>query len=242
MTDDFKLHWQVYFDWYSNEKILADFTNTLKDYLTVDTGNIIDIACGQSPYLIDLLDSKFNLYAIDTEPLQLDYLKKRISAAGHKIERVNFSEKEFPSNDFTSLKFEGIILSNFLHFFTFPEAIDYIIGLEKFMNSGTLIGITVHSSKHKKNKETKKPDDHFKHFFTQEDLYILFPISNYEHLYLVGQQSKFTPYKVSFLNEWIKQVCERFHNIYDPKQIARIQKDYLKDSRTTNFTLLVKRK
>ncbi|MBK7428518.1 MAG: class I SAM-dependent methyltransferase [Saprospiraceae bacterium] len=121
----------------------------MKAYCSKETGKIIDIGCGQSTYLLDFLDSKFDLYGVDIDQLQLNYLEQRINAANHNKERVNLSSEEFPTKDFVDIgAFDVIILSNLLHFYTKPEAKRFISDVLRFSSSGTYILVTVHTKDH----------------------------------------------------------------------------------------------
>ncbi len=75
MTDKTKIYWEIFNQFYSNEELLREFQNLLLEYLPIKTGNIIDIGCGPSRYILYLLNSDFDLYAVDNDPLQRKYLK-----------------------------------------------------------------------------------------------------------------------------------------------------------------------
>jgi 2-polyprenyl-3-methyl-5-hydroxy-6-metoxy-1,4-benzoquinol methylase len=240
MTDEFKLHWELHYQWYSNEKIKIGFKNLLDKYLFLQSGKIIDIGCGQSPYLINMLNSNFELYALDIEPLQIEYLKKRVADSSFPIDRINYSIKKFPSKDFENFHFAGIVLSNILQFYTFLEAIEFTDVIKKSIVKDGIIVITVHSWKHFGNKESKK--DYFKHFYAKSDLYKLFPKKEYDYMYVNELESYPDKEQIAFINEWIKQVHLQIWNKNDVALIEKKQKEYLAANRTNNITVVLKRR
>jgi len=78
-----RLHWELRHAWYSNKRLLGGFYNPLKAHIVHQSGKLIDIGCGQSTYILDMHESEFGLIAVDAEPLQLEYLRKRIADQGH---------------------------------------------------------------------------------------------------------------------------------------------------------------
>lgn len=240
MTEGFKLYWKLYYEWFPNDKIKIGFKNLLDKYLYIEEGKIIDIGCGQSPYLIDMLNSNFKLYAVDIEPLQIEYLQKRVSDSNFPIERINYSTNIFPSKEFEDFKFTGIILSNILQFYTLPDAKIFTDRLKNSIVNGGIIVITAHSWKHPGNKVEKK--EHFKHFYSKSDLYKLFPKKEYEYLYVTEQEAHPDKYEIEFLKEWIKQVHIQLWNNNNLVAIEKKQNQYIDNSRINNITMVLKKK
>ena len=152
MTTQMKLYWKLYFEWFPNDKLLSDFYNPIKSYSDRHSGKIIDIGCGQSLYLLDLLKSDYELFAVDIEKSQLAFLEERVKQFGYQKDRITYLSKQFPSTDFEDVVFSAIIVSNLLHFFSESEARNFVDNLAKYCKSDTLILITVHASNHYSNK------------------------------------------------------------------------------------------
>ncbi len=240
--DDIKLYWELYEKWFSNEALLNGFYNPLKFFITGTFGNIIDIGCGPSPHILDMLDSKYNLYALDKDQLQLDALKRRIVGHGYPETRVKFQLGEFDTNKYHSIEFDGIVLSNLLHFMSLFESSKLINQLELHIRSGTLILVVVHSDRHPKNAYKNGSDDYFKHFYSATDLEALFPDELYDYLYISQTVSFPDNRQVGFLKDWIKTLAESKQMMPDKESIQQLQLDYLNKAATANITLLARRK
>jgi SAM-dependent methyltransferase len=243
MVDERKLRNSLFYDLFPN-KMLLGFDNLLKDYLPSKTGKIIDIGCGQSPYIIDLLGTDYDLFAVDTDIDELNYLKKRIEDEGFSSERVHFSQNEFPSADFGQILFSGVIISNLLHFFPLKKAIKWISELKKYTIPGSVYLITVHSYRHRNNyKENINRFAHFKHYYRKTDFEKLFPSSEFEYLYVAEKEAKYNTICSSFIKEWIKQLYIKQRGINDSKLIEKAQYEYLnKNGFANNFTVVVKQR
>ncbi len=185
-----------------------------------------------------MLNSKFELYAIDEEEFQIEYLKKRVNDMEFNIERVNYSTEKFPSNSFNNHTFAGIILSNILHFLDFNQIKEFINNLKSYITNDTVIVIVVHSWKHYTNK---KNTSSFKHYFKKNDFYKLFAKSEYEYLYFSETEAVDNDDSNNFVKEWVKQVKIQ-EGITNPKQIEIAQRSYLNNKRHNSMTLVIKRK
>lgn len=239
MTDDMKLYWKLFSEWFPNEKILSGFYNPLKEYYLESNGKIIDIGCGQSTYLLDFVNSDFELFAVDTDEMQLNFLRDRIEKLGYEENRINYSSQEFPSENFKSITFTGIIVSNLLHFFSKPDACDFISNLKKYSKTGTLILITVHSTEHLSNQKEITSASYFKSFYSKADLYEMFPISEFEYLYYIEKEKLPDNYKKKFLNNWIS---EFYKKKYNTQQIQKTQENYLKNCKINSLDFLVRKR
>ena len=238
MTEEFKLHWELYYKRFPTNKIKADLKNLLTKYLELEKGKVIDIGCGQSPYLLDLLESSYELYAVDIEPVQIEYLKKRVEDLDFQINRINYSTDKFPNNDFGNLEFSGIILSNVLQFYTFKEAEIFSKSIIKSLSKNGVVVITAHSWKHHGNKKEK---DYFKHFYSKSDFYKLFPKKQFKYLYVEEKQYQLDNENREFIKDWIKQIHTKIWNRNDSVAIEKKQKEYLSESRIDNITIVLKK-
>jgi len=59
MDDSLKLNWEMRYKWFLNEMYLKGFDNLLTTYIPSDQGRFLDIGCGQSEFILDMLDSNF---------------------------------------------------------------------------------------------------------------------------------------------------------------------------------------
>lgn len=241
MNDSLRLNWKMRYEWYPNARYLKGFDNLLSAYLPREHGRILDIGCGQSPFILDMLDSDFELNAQDAEAFQIDYLKQRITDKGYPIERVNYSITRFPSTEFHG-KFHGVILSNVLHFYTLDQSQAEIISpLIKLLEPGALLCITVHSKKHLSNKLPITKESQFQHFFNRTDLNLLFPKEQFRSLCYLTQSSYPRIYDRDFYKAWIQQ----FHHdndVFDQATIQIAQNEYLKNGRQDSITVVYKMK
>jgi 2-polyprenyl-3-methyl-5-hydroxy-6-metoxy-1,4-benzoquinol methylase len=241
MDDSMKLHWKMRYEWYPNDKYLKSFDDLVSAYLLQKSGRILDIGCGQSPFILDMLESKFELYAQDEECLQISYLQQRIRDQGYPLERVNYSTSRFPNTEFTG-KFEGVVISNILHFYSLEEIQTSLLPtLFALLKPGSILIVTVHSTKHPSSKLSITKESYFQHFFNHTDLNLLFPKDRFYTLYYLTKSVHSRIYENEFLKAWIKQ----FHHdndVFDQRTIQKAQKDYLKESRQDSITVVYKMK
>jgi cyclopropane fatty-acyl-phospholipid synthase-like methyltransferase len=234
-----KLYWKLYLEWFSNDKILSDFLNPIHNYGLHVSGKIIDIGCGQSEYLLDLLDTDFELFAVDTEESQLEFLKQRVISAGYSEKRLIYSSKEFPSDDFKDFSFSCIIVSNLLHFFSKEQAFKFIAGLSNYSSSGCLIIITVHSQDHLSNKKETNSESYFKSFYSKKDLHEMFPISQFEYLSFIEKEKEPSNYQIKFLKHWIN---ENYKDKCTLDQIKKIQNNYQQTCCTNSIDFVIRKR
>ena len=219
--------------------MLRGFENQLLDYLEVDKGKILDIGCGQSPHLLSMVGTRFDLYAVDEDLNQLRYLRQRVKDEAGDENRLYYFSEKFPSDTFTGLKFNGIIASNILHFYSFTGAASFVERLENYLADDGLILIKVHNKDHGANKAGSRT--HFKHFFSREDLVNLFPPSRYELLFFSHKNYvKTTSYK-NFLREWIRGEW-LLEGVNDEEIIRQAQDDYLKGNDENSLTFLTRKR
>ncbi len=241
MDESLRLNWKMRYEWYPNERYLKGFENLLSAYLPVKQGRILDIGCGQSEYILDMLDSKFDLFAQDEEVFQLDYLKQRIHDQGHSKERVNYCNLRFPNTEFSG-KFDGIVISNILHFYDLAEIKAKILPpLFDLLKASSILIVTVHSTKHPSSKHLITEASYFKHFFTEADLEMLFPAVQFQTLCYQTKSWHTTVYDEEFLKTWLQQY-HHDNGVFDSKAIQRAQNNYLKNGRQDNITVVYKKK
>lgn len=237
MTESIKVFYELHSKFYTTNELLSNFVNYFQLYLTKDKGKIIDIGCGTSTYLLDLLSSNYDLYAVDTDKDQLAHLRNREKSISQK-EKINYSSDQFPSKEFNGTKFVGVVLSNFLHFMKLEECKFFINELENYIESQSVIIIKVHSWKHQKRGDYSQ----FKHFFTKKNLNYLFSKNHYDYLYEETVSAKTTVKNIKLLKEWNRILCKK-NGIFDERKIKKREEYYLKNSANTeNITIVVRKK
>ncbi|MDH7447239.1 class I SAM-dependent methyltransferase [Aquimarina sp. 2201CG14-23] len=240
MNEQLKIYWELYEKYYTNDDLLKNFRNLMDVYHPQKKGKIVDIGCGQSPYLIDFCkNSNHQLFAIDDEPIQIDALKRRIEKIKSKNE-ITFYTERFPNSELelSKLIFTGVIVSNLLHFLDLKEAKEFITEIEKNIGSGSILLFTNHSWKHSLNGDFS----YFKHFFKEEDFYELLPKKTYDYLYIDIKSALYSSKEILLMKEWIKQVANK-NNIFDNAEIDKMQQEYLENSnKEENMTVIVRRK
>lgn len=238
MHQQFKIYWKLYEECFSNEELLENFCNLMDVYHSSGKADIIDIGCGQSQYLIDFYkNTNYNLYAIDNEPIQIDALKRRIEKIKSNSS-IKFSINEFPTKEFSEIKFTGVIVSNLLHFMDLKESYDFIKKIEKQTSKGSLILFKTHSWRHNSNGDFS----YFKHYFRKKDFYKLLPKNKYEYLYFEQKSATKNEREIWFVKKWI-EAWLNFNNVFDKDKISKAQENHLKNiENTENMTVVVKRK
>ena len=182
-----QLYWEVYGEAFSTDDIIKnDFNPVYRfDDQLVD-GAIIDIGCGQTSPLIKYADlSDRRLIGIDNEAFQLEKLRSRMTEiAGADSEKWELITSDIQHEALPAGKYAMVILYNILHFFSLKECGELMEKLYGHLIPGSLISICVHSTKYYMN-DPADPDnyEYFKHYFTQEDLDLLFPSKNFERIY-----------------------------------------------------------
>lgn len=212
---------RLYFEKFSNDEVLRYFQNSLAMYLPKKKTKILEIGCGQSDYILDFAKNfEHELFAIDKDHIAIDYLSKRISQLDNPA-KVNFYAQEFSALKFNELTFGGIILHNFLHFYTLNQVEEIIQSLSPYMEKGTIISVIVHSWRHP-SRGKKSP---FKHFFKKSDFYRIFPKRKYEYLIYGTSSHLKTQDQVSFYNLYIEKLC-KLNNIQDEVEIKKYQQEF----------------
>jgi len=237
-----ELYWELYFGNYSTDRIMQD-NNLLKDYLyELIDGPIADIGCGQSKFLLQLLDSDRDLYAIDEDQIQLDYLERRVFEKDKsKLKNWHFIKLDLRKGKIPENKYALIICSNILHFFNIKDNIRIKDSLVEYSSPGTLIYVKVHSERHPSNKSVDlNKDAYFKHFFTINDLNNIFSEPDFERIYVSETQSYNTKEEVDFLNNWLDKWFE-INNVTDINVIKKEKENYLKDDNQAYITAIYRK-
>lgn len=241
MDDSLVLYWRLYFEKFSTQKIIES-NCLLKDYkYDLIDGPIIDIGCGQSKELLSFLDSERKIFAVDSEKMQLDYLKKRVlEKNSSRISNWKFLNLEIGVDEIPKEKYALITCSNLLHFFTVTECISLINSWSKNISSGTLFYIKVHSEKHPLNNPSDPENNYyFKHFFSKEDLTSIFSPDKFETLYFSDTQETQTAEENAFINFWLDKWYE-LNFITDQEEIEEDKAKYLKNIGQSNFSVVYK--
>jgi len=221
MDESLKNYWKLYSKYYSNEKMIHQSHNPLREYEDefVD-GPILELGCGQSSFLVELSKSGREIFAVDNENLQLQALNKRIAEySSPDLGKIHLLNLTIPKNNLPEKKFAVVIMSDFLHFFTMNDSKALISEIAERTSKGSLIYIRVHSKKHSYNNPSY-PDisDYFKHFFSQEDLDVLFNHADFECL-TCSENKQFvkSKYEHTMEVEWFTGLLDQ-EGITDPEE------------------------
>ena len=182
-----QIYWEAFDEVFSTADILKNDFNPVYQFddQLVD-GAIIDIGCGQTSPLIKYAGIPGRkLIGIDNEAFQLKKLRSRMTEmAGAASEEWALVSSDIQHDPLPDGKYAMVILYNILHFFSLKECAEILKKLNEHLIAGSLISICVHSTKYYRNDPTDPHnDEYFKHYFTQEDLDLLFTPKNFERLY-----------------------------------------------------------
>jgi SAM-dependent methyltransferase len=185
MEESLKNYWKLYNEFYTNEMMIHKKNNPLREYEDefVD-GPVLEIGCGQSSFLVELSKSGKEIFAVDNDSSQLDFLDKRISAYGAtNPDKIHLLNLTIPTDKLPEKKFSVVIMSDIIHFFTLKDSQKLVDELIPRTTKGSLIYVRVHSKKHSYN-DPSDPEihDYFKHFFSPKDLENLFDEKYFECL------------------------------------------------------------
>lgn len=239
-----KLYWKLVFEKQSTTKLLRQINNPVREYESeMIDGAIIDIGCGQSPFLLDFCSTNKELIAVDNEQIQLDFLKARVKKEKNAtLDNWKFLNKNFPKEGLPDLQYSLIIFSNLLHFFTLQENLKIGQLISQKTTQGSLVLIGVHSEKFYANNP-KDPDnnEYFKHYFTISDLEKIYTKENFERIYYAEIDKADTVEEQKLTEEWLDE-CIKVDGITDPQHIAYIKKEYLTNKNQSDIIVIFKRK
>lgn len=212
MEESLKNYWKLYNEFYTNEMMIHKKHNPLREYEDeFVNGPILEIGCGQSSFLVEFSKSGKEIFALDNDSSQLDFLDKRINAYGTmdpgKIHLLNLT---IPIDKLPEKKFSVVIMSDIIHFFTLEDSRKLVEELIPRTIKGSLIYIRVHSRKHTYNNPLD-PEIHnyFKHFFSPEDLNNLFDKKYFECLTCSeNQQFIKSQHELNLEATWLSEVLD----------------------------------
>ena len=212
MNDEMRYFWEVYDEYYSTEKLLHKSFNPLRDFEEeFIEGPILELGSGQSSLMIEYSIRGKDLIAIDNEDFQLKKLKTRIEeyAGTENLKKIEFLNRTIPNDEIPEKIFSVIIISNFLHFFTLKRCEEIIQKLLGRITSGSLIYLTVHSTKHPRNNpEDPNNNAYFQHYFSESDLNKLFPKDYFERIFFADMQQKKSEFDKKVLEKWYEKIFD----------------------------------
>jgi SAM-dependent methyltransferase len=244
MDESMKIYWKLYSEFFSNEAVLRNLSNPLREYENefID-GAMIDIGCGQSSLLLDFSATGREMIAVDNEQMQLDYLKQRvINQATAKIDKWRFCLIDFPNEELLEATYSLMIFSNILHFFSLEECI--LIGrqVEKKASPGTFVYVSVHSVKfYANNPDNPTNNEYFKHYFSIEDLEKVLTLDKFERIYYAEVDKIDSKIDQKLTSLWLDTLLEK-DGVKNPKMVAKIKKDYLKNKYQSDIVAIFRKK
>ncbi|MFM9948398.1 MAG: class I SAM-dependent methyltransferase [Saprospiraceae bacterium] len=244
MDTSLQFYWELYSEYYSNEQIVHKSFNPLRDYEEefID-GPILDIGCGQSNFLIEYSITNRDIYAVDNEKYQLEKLHQRIlDYTKNDIRNITLLNITLPNEELPDVRFALIILSNILHFFEIVDCKKIIEQLEKRTLPGSLIFISVHSTKYyMNNPENPDNNEYFKHYFSQEDLDSLFKAAIFERIYSADIQRQESKLGKLIVDKWIDKNLD-YDRIFNKKTRGKIKADYLSNKSESDIVCIYRKK
>ena len=243
MSPEMKIYHRLFFQEVSNEKFLRILENPVRAYEDeMPDCPIIDIGCGQSSTLLDYLEAKRDLVAVDNEQSQLNYLRKRVENYNpEKLAHWTFLCKSLPDETIFERDYALVILSHLLHFFSLNECIEIGKLIAEKTKSGALIYSRVHSTKHYGNHpEDPNNYDYFKHYFSVEDLDAVFPNEKFEKIYSAEVESQTMALERKIQIKWIEEVCRKA-KITDRREITEIKREHFKDQKESFIDTIYRR-
>lgn len=107
-------------------------------------GPILEIGCGQSSFLVEFSKSGKEIFALDNDSSQLDFLDKRINAYGTMdLDKIHLLNQTIPIDKLPEKKFSVVIMSDIIHFFTLEDSRKLVEELIPRTIKGSLIYIRV---------------------------------------------------------------------------------------------------
>ena len=244
MDHSMKIYCELYFDSFSNAKMIQQTANPVREYEDeLIEGPIIDIGCGQSSYLLEFINTDRDIYALDNEQIQLDLLKKRVIQENKaKLDKWHFKNINFPDDLLPDRRYSLIILANILHFFSIEECLEIGKKIVELTETGSMIYIVVHSQKYYLNDpKNPKNNAYFKHYFTTKDLEKIFPKNLFERVYSAEIEKMDTQRDKEITSRWLDKSLES-DGITDPRHKASIKKKYLKNRGQADIQMIFRRK
>lgn len=182
-----KLYWEAFDELVLTNEILKYDHNPVYQYENqLIDGAIVDIGCGQSPILLKYAGVPGRkIIGIDSEEFQLEKLYNRLKdIPGYSPKQCELIASDIQHGQLPPGIYSLVNLYNILHFFTLNDCKAIIPKLAEHLVKGSLISVSVHSSKYYANDpEDPTNNDYFKNYFTYDDLDELFPANHFDTLY-----------------------------------------------------------
>ncbi|RYG04994.1 MAG: class I SAM-dependent methyltransferase [Chitinophagaceae bacterium] len=244
MDESLKTYFQLVFEDYSNDDLLLQLHNPLREYDNeLIDGTIVDVGCGQSAVLLDYATTKRKLIGIDSEQFQLDFLKKRVALEPEAtLQNWSFLKQEFPRNGLPKEDYAAVIFSDLLHFFTIEECAHIAHLVTNCTKTGCIIFVKVHSYRHPGyNEISDENNDYFKHFFTVADLDRVFTDEFYERIYSAEIEKLPSKEERNLQEKWIKRLYKAV-GVTDKKLIEEEVNRQRANDREAQIIALFRRK
>jgi len=221
MDETLQIYWKLYNQMFSNEMMIHKSHNLLRNYEEeFIEGPILELGSGQSSFLVEFSKTGKDIFAVDNEEFQLDFLKSRIeSYAGKEAGKLHLLNITIPEKEIPQEIFSVVIASDFLHFFSLDDCRDIIFQIISRTQKGSLIYVRVHSESHSYNDSTDtEVHEYFKHFFAESDLTELFDEQCFERMIFSNNvqniRSKFTR---ELETKWTEKILDEYQ-IFDPQE------------------------
>lgn len=243
MENSIKIYWELVFEMMSNA-LLIKHANPIREYEEeLIDGAILDIGCGQSPFLLEYAASGRELIAIDNEELQLDFLEKRLTKISpDHSHKWSFLNQNFPADGIPDVDYALIVLSNILHFFTLAESKDIGHLVAQKSAEGTLIYVAVHSYKHYSNHPDDPSNlDYFKHYFTVTDLDEVFHNGLFEKIYVAEIEKSESKIEQELINKWLERSLAA-EDITNPIDVNMRKADYVQNKMESDIIAIFRRR
>lgn len=172
-------------------------------------GPILELGCGQSPFILEYCQTGREIFAVDNDQYQLDELKSRLLELNNES-NVHFIQSTILKDELPVNKYSLVIMSNILHFFSLSDCSILIDKLTSHTVRGTLIYTLCHSTTHPNNDPLNSDNnEYFKHYFSEKDLQGLFPENDYDRIYFADIQKATSRFDVSIMRKWLNKVIDR---------------------------------
>ncbi len=227
-----RIYHKTYFDFYPKIGFLDGFENLLEKYLPEKKGKILDVGCGQSRYILSMIDGDYEFLAIDDSEAAFEFLSLRISGevCRNKIDCISHP---FHPDMIKNEVFNGVVLSNILHFYNYQDATEVVDAIKKSLIKDSVVYVCVHSDEHPGNKLKRTQ---FKHFFSKKEIKDLFPESEFEYMYEESVNEDMSEREVAFALFYCSKQKENRIEITDEQKETYIRQ------RKTQHIVVVKRR
>ena len=219
----YQIREQLRAKYYTTERLLENYVSSLKGRIPESNCEILDVGCGQSEDILDLIHRDYRFTAVDSDIVPLVEFKHRVEQMNPDyINKIKFVQDEFPSSKLQYEKYDAIIFHNILHFFTLEKLIDIFKNINSKFKPGAVISIIVHSHKHEYNIESNTHRyDFFKHYFEFDDLRKIFPPEQFTTEMECDFVMTKTLSEIEFSKMVWRQILIEIHGVTDEFAIKR---------------------